>query len=123
MTIAVSWDEQERIWTLTPGETFAVSDVLQLLNKTDWEGARRFLWDFSGLVEGPSASGDLRRMLAESENTIAAWEGSRVAIVATADLHYGIARMYMAFAANLDIEYQTFRDEDAARDWLRSGPS
>jgi len=105
---------------LTPGETFELAEVIDLLRDTDWLGARRFLWDLRALVEGPGTTGDLRRMLEESERLSAQWSGGCVAIVATADLHYGIARMFTAFASDLDIEYRVFRDEHEARAWLGS---
>jgi len=113
------WEAAERIWTLTPGETFELVDVLDLLAQTDWKGAKCFLWDIRGLAQGPDASGDLRRLLGEIERSIAQWEGSRVAIVATTDFHYGIARMFTSFAGALDIDYQVFREESVAREWLR----
>lgn len=120
MPIESRWDDDERTWVLTPGETFELAEVLDLLRDTEWKGARRYLWDLRALAEGPGTTGDLRRMLDESERLSAQWNGSRVAIVATADLHYGVARMFTAFASDLDIEYRVFRDELEARAWLRS---
>ncbi len=114
------WEPDEQLWVLTPGETFDIAEVMQLMKDTDWLGARRYLWDLQKLVEGPGTSGDLRQMLVELERLADLWDGSRVAILATSDLHYGVARMFTAFAVNLDIEYRTFRDADEARAWLET---
>jgi len=119
VSIDSRWEAVEGIWRLTPGETFDLGDVLDLLGQTDWKGAKRFLWDIRGLARGPDASGDLRQLQGEIQRSIAQWEGSRVAIVVTTDFHYGIARMFTSFAVALDMDYQVFREETVAREWLR----
>ena len=118
MPIELRWESEEQTWVLTPGETFEVAEVVDLLQREDWNDARRYLWDIRMLVEGPGTSGDLRQMLEEAKRLSERWNGSRVAILATSDLHFGIARMFTAFAVDLDIEYRVFREEPDARTWL-----
>lgn len=122
MPIESRWDAAEQLWILTPGPTFEVAEMIALIRKTDWRGARRYLWDVRPFVEGPSTTRDLRRMLLEVERLIEIWDGSRVAIVAQSDLHFGVARMFTAFAINLEIDYQVFRDVRMARAWLDERP-
>jgi hypothetical protein len=112
------WNPETQIWTLTPTGTFELEEIVTLLRETNWLGARRFMWDMAALVEGPGSSGDLHRMIGELERLIAQWRGSRAAILATTDLHYGTARMFMSFAVEVEVEYRVFRDEPSALDWL-----
>jgi hypothetical protein len=112
------WRSDEQLWVLTPGETFDLSEIIELLRDTDWLGARRYLWDMQSLVVGPDTTGDLRQMLVELERLAGIWSGSRVAIIVSSDLHFGVARMFTSFAVDLDVEYQIFRDAAEARGWL-----
>lgn len=44
--------------------------------------------------------------------------GVRRAVVAAADLHFGLARMFAAYAESLGQEVRVFRELGAAREWL-----
>jgi hypothetical protein len=43
---------------------------------------------------------------------------SRMAIVATQDVAYGLARMYQTLSSDMKTEVQIFRDRASARAWL-----
>ena len=45
--------------------------------------------------------------------------GSRLAIVATSDLPYGLVRMYAVFVDETNIETHAFHDMDKAIAWLK----
>lgn len=120
MPVALEYDPKAGLWTLTSGEMFDLAEVADLIEKTDWKAARRFLWDFRGLTKGPDSSVELRDAVDLVNRTRDLWAGSQTAIVVARDLDFGIARMFSAFAEQVDVEYQVFRDEDAARQWLGS---
>ena len=46
---------------------------------------------------------------------------SRVALVASDDLAYGILRMYATYREDATLNNRVFRDEDAALAWLETG--
>ena len=46
------------------------------------------------------------------------WSGAQVAIVVARDLDYGIGRMFKAYADGAGIDYQLFRELEAAQTWL-----
>ena len=47
---------------------------------------------------------------------------SRVAIVATEDLAFGLSRMYEAFRAQEMVDIEIFRNEQDAHNWLTNNP-
>ena len=47
---------------------------------------------------------------------------SRVAIVATEDLAFGLSRMYEAFRAQDMVDIEIFRNEQDAHNWLKNNP-
>ncbi len=48
--------------------------------------------------------------------------GQRLAMIASAQLHYGLLRMASAFSAMEGFEANVFYEWDEAMDWLRGGP-
>jgi hypothetical protein len=49
-------------------------------------------------------------------------ERSRVALVASADVAYGLSRMYQAFRADSPLDLRVFREMSEARAWLGLPP-
>jgi hypothetical protein len=47
---------------------------------------------------------------------------SRVAIVATEDLAFGLSRMYEVFRAQEMVDIEIFRHEQDAQNWLKKKP-
>jgi len=120
MPISLAWNPRAGVWTLTTGEIFDLGEVADLMERTDWKAARRFLWDLRALTKGPDSSVELRDAVGLVEKTRELWAGSRTAIVVARQLDFGIARMFGAFAEQIDVEYQVFRDEQSALAWLGS---
>ena len=74
-------------------------------------------------TEGPGASTDsLRRVAATFRDSERAPEGVKIALVASSDAAYGIARMYQAFRAGSQATFHVFRELGEARDWLGLPP-
>ena len=120
MPISTEWDPRERVWTLATRETFDLSDILALVQKTDWKGGTRFLWDLRALTKGPGAMDEIQQAVELTAQNSDTWRGARLAVLVARDVDYGIARMFGALASRLELEYEVFRDQDAALDWLRS---
>ncbi len=118
MPIDATWDPEKQIWTLTVGETFDLAEIAELVERTDWHEARRYLWVLDALRRGPDSTGELHDAVALVANTREKWAGSRTAILVARDLDFGIARMFGVFAEQIDVEYRAFRDRQAALKWL-----
>ncbi len=121
MAISVRWDPSPGHWILDVGESFSLEDVAQVLEKTDWHPPRRYLWDLRALQQGPDETPEIRRAARLVELTRERWEGGRTAILVSRELDFGLARMFSAFAQNLGVEYEVFRDPEAAAVFL-AGP-
>ncbi len=91
-------------------EFFQSSDVI---------AAIRLLVDLSETVSSPRSSQALRSLAELMRKVYGGGETRRrVAVVAPADLSFGLARMYQVFSDNVPWEFVVFRDADAARAWL-----
>lgn len=123
MPIRPEWDQDAQIWTLTTGQIFDLAEISDLIERTDWKGATRYLWDFERLEKGPDSRAELRQAVDLVQRTGELWAGSRAAILVARDVDFGIARMFSAFAEQVDVEYRVFRDRQLAIDWLRSPDS
>jgi hypothetical protein len=116
--ISAECNPRDRIWTLTTGESFTLDEVADLVRTTDWRGGKRYLWDLRRLRSGPDSSSDLHQAVDFLKRGRPLWDGSRTAIVVTRDFDFGIARMFQVYAEGVGIEYQIFRDPEAATEWL-----
>jgi SpoIIAA-like len=58
------------------------------------------------------------RLVAESLKPYADRIGGRCAIVAEADVHFGLARMGSAYTEAIGVETEVFRNSEQALDWL-----
>ena len=65
---------------------------------------------------------DLRRAVDLVERTRDLWAGARSAILVARQLDFGIARMFGAFAQEVEVEYRVFREWESAIEWLGSPP-
>jgi hypothetical protein len=74
--------------------------------------------DLTGIRDTDVGSATLRRVAHIYSETDRRPEDSRVAIVAPADLYYGLSRMYEAFREPSRLVIRVFRDLREARVWL-----
>ncbi len=123
MGIVLDWDATQGLWRFTVEPTFTLDEVADLTLKTDWQGARRYLWDLRDLRKGPDSPADLRRAAELVRRSRELWEGSRAAILVNRELDYGVARMFQVFAEGVGVIYEVFRDEPAALAWLAAPDS
>jgi hypothetical protein len=81
------------------------------------------LIDLSSVEDGGEITSQaLRRVAGMFTRTDQTPERTRVAIVATTDVHYGLSRMYQAFRSESPLDLRVFRDIDQARAWLGLPP-
>jgi hypothetical protein len=78
----------------------------------------RELVDLSGIRDTDVTTAALRRVARIYAETDKRPEDSRVAIVAPADLFFGLSRMYEAFRGDSPLEIRVFRALGEARAWL-----
>jgi len=81
------------------------------------------LIDLRGVEDGGGISTHVLRRIADMftrSDTMP--ERSRVAMVATTDVHYGLSRMYQAFRSDSPLDLRVFRDMGEARAWLGLPP-
>jgi hypothetical protein len=122
MSISREWDPLTLVWRIKPGESFDFSQLSDLVNEPDWKGARRYLWDLRNLEQGPESATEIRGAAGLVERSQELWAGSRVAVVVSRDLDFGLTRMFSAFAEEISVEYHAFRDEASALAWLGDAP-
>ena len=80
------------------------------------EPGPRILADFRE-VEVTQTGAGVRGVAATAKRFNDFMTGSRVAVVATQEASFGLARMYTSLVEGLDIEVRVFRDYDEARAW------
>jgi hypothetical protein len=74
-------------------------------------------------VEVPEASTDaLRRVAATFRDAERSPEGVKIALVASSDAAFGMARMYQAFRTGSEASFHVFREMSEAREWLGLPP-
>jgi len=121
MGIQVSWDPQPGFWRLAAHGALSIADAADLLEEHDWQGKLRFLWDLRRLEKGPETIDEIREAVDLTESNRDLSLGSRTAILVTGDLRFGLGRMFTALAEQIEGEYQVFKDEAEAIDWLYAG--
>jgi hypothetical protein len=120
MPILPELDAEGRIWTLTTGPSFDLTEIAEVTRATDWQGAKRFLWDLRNLDKGPASTQEIQEAAELTEANLDIWRGTRIAVLVNRDLDFGVARMFGAFAERFDLEFGIYRDKDSAIEWLRS---
>jgi len=92
--------------------------ALQLWENPEWVG-EAVVWDFREAEFDVSSLDihDLGRFVARHQRAL---PPSRVAFVASADVNFGLARMFEAFRDDPRTEVRVFRDFDEAISWTRS---
>ncbi len=77
---------------------------------------RRFFWDLRG-ADIDWSSDEIRSFAGWVRANRLPGDG-RTAVVVDRDFHFGLARMYEVFSADLPVEFVVFRDVEAATAWM-----
>jgi hypothetical protein len=127
MAIVTHFDATSGLVTLkVDGEVDGpmIKEALQhVVDDPDFRRGADMLWDFTNArSHDPTAGGvqDLAMFVVSLKEKRGA--GYRVALVASRDLEYGIARMYQAYAEQIPATLKVFRSLEEARLWLASSP-
>ena len=64
---------------------------------------------------------DVQAIAAHARHLDPAWGETQWAVLATSDLIYGLARVYMAVTADFQVHTQVFRTTREASEWLELG--
>jgi hypothetical protein len=125
MPIAYEIDHRNRLVTATPHGRMSDADIFgyqhEVWGRTEVRGYDE-LFDLAEVREIEFVSSQRVTELAElAEQMDAPGIRTRLAIVATSDLHFGLARMYQSqreMGADGTREVRVFRDRKSAEEWL-----
>jgi hypothetical protein len=76
--------------------------------------------DFKG-SDTPITTVELRRLAAYAAQTDDKWDNTKWSVLASADVAFGLSRMFMALTNKHQVETHVFRNLDEADDWLGLG--
>lgn len=118
MAIHAELDTGAGIWRVSTEGTLSLDEIGELIETNPWRDHRLVLWDLRNLREAPRSTRELREAASLVASARRLFEGGRAAIVVSADLDFGMARMFEAFAEGSGVAYRTFRDIESAQAWL-----
>ena len=84
------------------------------------EYTTRSLFDMRAARAGGLASDEIRALVGLIDTHRQARAPSKWAIVAPRDVHFGLSRMFEAYAANLTVDVQAFHALEEALAWLEA---
>jgi len=99
---------------LTRDEILAA--IEQVYRDSAYRSPWRALWEMIGAT--PALSGEELRALVAHVKANRPADTGKIAIVATKDVAFGMARMFELFASDEKLETRVFRDSESARQWL-----
>ena len=121
----VTYTLSDGLLILVPSGTYATQEVAQtfLAALKDPACPREvgFILDVTqseSLASRPA--GDIR-MIAEMLGPYAQRVRSRVAVVASKDVHYGLSQMGAVYSRGVGVDAKVFRSREEAIEWLRAG--
>ena len=120
------YDPETRVLYLTASGPITDEEAVAYAQKVAADGSipagRSELADFSQANLTSLSAEALRRVAGVFQRHDVDAASSRVALVVSGDLGFGLARMYQAFRSESAIQLRVFRDVAAAREWLGLGP-
>lgn len=121
------YDPETNVLYLTATGALEDEEAIAYAQKLAADGSippgRSELADFSQANLGSLSADALRRIAGVFQRHDVDAGRSRVALVVSGDLGFGLARMYQAFRSESAIQLRVFRDLAAAREWLGLGPA
>jgi hypothetical protein len=127
MPIIPHFDSQSGLVTLTVEGEVSGANIKEALggvvDDPRFRPGADMLWDFREAL-GVDMRGEAIQDLVSFVGSLKEKRGTdyRVALVAEADVLYGFARMYEAYAEHLPFVLKVFRDMVEAQNWLRGAP-
>ena len=113
-------DPNEPLSVVIEGE-LGLPEILAFLR----DRAELGLWNQRLLIDAHSATfnvtlADIDELLRAVQQSSISKTPARTALLTANPLNYGMARMYMSFAEEIDPQFAVFRDSDVALAWLAS---
>ncbi len=123
MPISQRWDAGQRLLVVEVSGAPTDAELLEFAERVTSDPAippgRRELIDLRSLEgTGQVTAGTLRRIADAFTASDEKPEESRVAVVAPANVAYGLSRMYQAYRSDSPVSFEIFRDLPSARRWL-----
>jgi hypothetical protein len=123
MPILRSFDNKRNLVTLACSGAIAKGGIreayCEMLDDPAFRPGANILWDFRGARgEPPSEQQIIDYVAMVKENQMKRGSNYKVAMIVDKDLHYGLIRMFQAYADTLPFEVMSFSTEDDAYRWL-----
>jgi hypothetical protein len=127
MTVRIHFDDLSRTLFVTADGTVTDEEVRDFARRAvqspEFPPGGRELIDLRG-IERLAVSTDVLREMAQAFRAADTPQSeTRIAIVASTDVAYGLSRMYQAFRDDSAVELEVFRDLAEARTWLGLPPA
>lgn len=121
MAFSFTIDSDRGVVRFTAGSVFSPRDVIASIEQVRNHPAFRpdfdHLIDLRGIKEYQPHADDIRQR-SEYDRSDVRLDASRIAIVASSDIAYGMSRMYESLMEGATTTVHTFRDMAAAEAWL-----
>lgn len=124
MPISYQIDEEHNLVLTTGSGVITDEDILQhknrLLSDPNFKPGMRELSDLRGIERLDVTPDGVMKMVQHDETHAPEVTAHRLAIVASKDVVYGMARMYQSLTEQIVVNVRIFRDFEAARAWLEA---
>ena len=124
MSTVVKADAAEGVVTIAVDGVPDIAEIRDVIIKT-WsdpvfQSTARGLWDLRNADLSGISAAELRTVADLEENRRPDLPRSRIALVVSREVDFGMLRMLEAFLPESTLDYHVFRDFDDAWHWLRA---
>jgi hypothetical protein len=121
MAFSFTIDGDHGVVRFTGEDVFSSRDLMESIKQVtahpDFQPDYDHLVDLRDVTSFEPDSGDIRKRSQQDRENIRL-DTSRIAIVATSNVVFGMSRMYETFMEGADVTVRTFRDMAEAEAWL-----
>ena len=123
MSIQQHLDGERNVMVFTVSGALGLEELRATLESVyaQPEYATRSLFDMRDAAPGGLSAPEMESLVGLIRSLRSDRAPSRWAILAARDVHFGLARMFEAYASNLPVEIRVFRDPEEAVAWLEPG--
>lgn len=106
---------------ITPNSV--IDAVMQILSHPEFKTNMPSLWDYRECDFSAFNAQDLRRIGDVAHNTVEQNNNARIALLVEGDLQFGLSRMFVMLNEITHLDFQPFRDEEKALQWVLEDPN
>ena len=126
MPVSVEYDPSSRVMTYRVSEDPGLDEMREAVNERmanpDYAKGIHVVWDLRAADFSSLESGRLRQVSAEAARRLETGPSdARIAVIASGDLEYGMARVYEVYAGGDPSRIRVFRTEEGVESWLIHG--